>query len=45
MESMLSFLRNVIIIKIIGKVNIWVPLFPAYICKVWYCSKGNIEHI
>ena len=45
MESMLSFLRIVIIIKIIGKVNIWVPLLPVYICKVWYYSKRNIEHI
>ena len=38
-------MRNVIIVKIIGKVNIWVPLLPVYICKVWCYSKGNIEHI
>ena len=38
-------MRNVIIVKIIGKVNICVPLLPVYICKVWCYSKGNIDHI
>ena len=40
-ELMFQFLIKIIF----AKVNIRVPLPPAYICEVWNYSKANVENI